>query len=76
MTNHDKMLELTKSKSNKEQIKSWAYANRILVDCLHLEEEFEEMTDSVNHFMDAEFYQNCDDEFELWDKFLDSDFIG
>jgi hypothetical protein len=76
MTNLEKMNKLVGSNSDKEQIIKWAYTNRTLVDCLHLEEEFEEMTNSVNAFMDTEFYQNCDTEFDLWDKFLDAEFIG
>lgn len=67
---------LVGSDSTKEQIINWAYANRILVDCLHLEEEFEEMTDSVNVFMDTEFYQSCEDEFQLWNAFLDMEHVG
>lgn len=76
MTNLEKMNELVGSKADKEQIINWAYMNRILMDCLHLEEEFDVMTNSVNAFMDSEFYQNCNTEFDLWEKFLDAEFIG
>lgn len=75
MTNLEKMNELVGSKANKEQIVKWAYMNRILVDCLHLEEEFDGMTTSVNFFTDTEFYQTNDNEFELWNQFLDSEFL-
>jgi hypothetical protein len=75
MTNLEKMNELVGAKVDKEHIKKWAYMNRIIVDCLHLEEEFSSMTRSVNTFMDTEFYQNCCDEYKLWDKFLDAQYI-
>lgn len=76
MTNLEKMNKLIGSNEDKEQKIKWAYMNRILVDCMHLEEEFEEMTDSVNAFMDTDFYLNNDDEFKLWEKFLDAEFVG
>lgn len=76
MTNLEKMNELVGTNGNKKQIINWVYMNRILVDCLHLEEEFDEMTDSVNAFMDTEFYMNNDNEFELWEKFLETEFVG
>jgi hypothetical protein len=74
MTNLEKMNELVGSDADKDQIVKWAYMNRILVDCLHLEEEFESMKNSVNSFMDnCEFNSN---ELEVWDKFLDTEYVG
>ncbi|CAM4111907.1 hypothetical protein [Mesobacillus thioparans] len=74
MTNLEKMNELVGSEANKEQIIKWAYMNRILFDCVHLETEFEEMEKSVKVFMDTNSYSESDTEFDLWDKFLDAEF--
>jgi hypothetical protein len=75
LTNLEKMNELAGANATKESIKGWAYANRIHVICLHLDEEkFEEMENSVINFLDSGLF--CDDEFENWNRFLDSEFIG
>jgi hypothetical protein len=75
MTNLEKMNELVGTNADKNQIGNWAYMNRITVDCLHLEEEFVSMTQSVDNFTDTDFYFHCDDEHEMWDKFLDAEYI-
>lgn len=76
MTNLEKMNELVKASATKEQIKNWAYANRITVCNLHLDcEEFECMEKSVDTFLDTYDYFGMD-EHEAWDKFLDVDYIG
>ncbi|MBD1379130.1 hypothetical protein [Metabacillus arenae] len=76
MTNLEKMNELVGTiNSAKEQVINWAYMNRIPLCCLCDEQEFEEMENSVEAFMDTVFYMNSDDENEIWDKFLDANYI-
>jgi hypothetical protein len=75
MTNLEKMNELVGSTATKDQIVNWAYMNRILVNCLHLEDEFEEMRKSVVKFVNTDTYLYSDNEFDLWHKFLDSEFV-
>lgn len=74
MTNLEKMNELVGAAANEEQIKHWAYDNRVTVSVLHLESEFKSMERSVEVFLDSENY--IDDEFKNWDEFLGKEFIG
>lgn len=74
MTNLEKMNELVGASASKEQIKSWAYMNRVVVSCLHFEQEFEGMEHSVDCFMESPEYS--DDEHENWDKYLDAEYKG
>ncbi|STO12752.1 Uncharacterised protein [[Flavobacterium] thermophilum] len=77
MTNLEKMNELVGSNANKDQIIRWAYMNRIHVVELPLEEEFECMQQSVDTFCESEDFQNyIDDEFKLWEKFLEAKYVG
>ena len=73
MNNLKKMNELVGASANVEQIKSWAYMNRICVSILHFEDEFKIMKKSVDHFVESNLYN--DDEHENWSKFLDAEFI-
>ena len=73
MTNLKKMNELVGASANVEQIKSWAYMNRICVCVLHEEDEFKIMEKQVDHFVESDLYS--DDERENWSKFLDAEFI-
>ena len=75
MTNLEKMNQLVGDEASKDLIIKWAYMNRILVYDLHFEDEFEEMESSVHNFMSTKFFMENDDEFKLWDKFLDSDYV-
>lgn len=74
MTNLEKMNNLVRQNATKQQIKEWAYMNRILVCVLDLEQEFEPMANSVKAFMDTDEFKQCKDEHEVWDKFLDAEF--
>ncbi|MGD6876900.1 hypothetical protein [Bacillus infantis] len=76
MTNLEKMNKLVDSNANKEQIKKWAYMNRILVESLQFEGEFEEMESSINAFMETDAYFDVHDELKLWDNFLDAEYVG
>lgn len=71
MTNLEKMNELVRSDADKEQIKNWAYMNRIHVVDLHLVKQFEQMEDSVDHFISQGKY-DLEDELNAWDLFLES----
>lgn len=74
MTNLEKMNELTESRATKEQIKNWAYFNRIHVCSLYLDEEsFATLENSVEHFVNSDLFG--EDEFKNWEHFLDSEFI-
>lgn len=73
MTNLEKMNQLVGANVNEEQVKHWAYNNRITVDCLHFEEEFESMEKSVDKFINSELYSV--DEFKNWDEFLRMNYI-
>lgn len=75
MTNLEKMNQLVGSKATKDQIKQWAYMNRILVDCLYLESEFEIMENSINTFINDDSFEFTGDELEMWDKFLENEFV-
>jgi hypothetical protein len=74
MTNYEKMLEIVNINASKEQIKNWAYMNRIAICCLFYEPEFKIMKKSVYDFMETDLY--CNDEHENWVKFLDLEFIN
>lgn len=76
MTNLEKMNELVKSNATKEQIKSWAYMNRITVMSLPLEEEFNELEHSVNHFIENYDYHSKANEHDVWDNFLDAKYVA
>jgi effector-binding domain-containing protein len=77
VTNLEKMNELVGSNATKEEVIKWAYMNRIHVGELALEPEFEEMYNSVENFCNSNDYaDNIDDEFKLWSKFLDSEFVS
>lgn len=77
MTNLEKMNELAGSKADKEQIKQWAYMNRVFVGCLYDEPEFYGMERTVIHFMESDFYtDNFEDETKLWDGFLDFEYVS
>lgn len=76
MTNLEKMNELVGSNADKEQIIQWAYMNRILFDCVHLEVEFEKMGNSVVAFIESSGYSESNTEFDLWNKFLDAEFVS
>lgn len=74
MTNFEKMNELVGTKATKEEIKNWAFHNRIHVICLHIEEEkFSKMKNSVEHFVNSDLFD--DDEHKNWDRFLDSEYV-
>ena len=74
MNNLEKMNELVSSDATKEQIKDWAYMNRILITNLEFEEEFETMKNSVNVFIESEDFSEECSELELWDRFLDANY--
>jgi hypothetical protein len=76
MTNLEKMNELVGSAATKDQIVKWAYMNRICLGGLYDEEEFYNFETTVIRFMETDYYnENILDEFKLWDKFLDSEYI-
>lgn len=50
MNNLEKMNQLVGASATKENIKNWAYENRILVFALGYEEEFESMENSIESF--------------------------
>jgi hypothetical protein len=62
------MNELVGSTATKEQIKQWAYMNRISVDVLDYEDEFESLKEYVDQFVKSDLYS--DDEHKNWDLFL------
>lgn len=74
MKNIDKMRELVNSNASKEQIIEWAYLNRVWLDDLLIEPGFEEMQESIMHFFDKNWLVD-EDEREVWNKFLDSEFV-
>lgn len=76
MTNLEKMNQLIGIDASKEQILKWAYMNRILFDSVYLEEEFEGIEKSVKSFAETIPYEESNTEFDLWDKFLDAEFIS
>ena len=71
----EKMNELVGSKEDKEQIKRWAYMNRIMVMSIHYEEEFEILEKSVEAFIEQVDYHGHADEHEAWDAFLEFDYV-
>ena len=71
----EKMNELVGSAGTKEQIKSWAYHNRIVVMDVHFEEEFEVLAASVDAFIETFDTHGNPDEHAAWDAFLEFDFI-
>lgn len=75
MNNLKKMNELVSSEATKEQIKDWAYMNRILVTDLEFEEEFETMVKSINSFVESNLFSEELTELELWDRFLDAEYV-
>lgn len=75
MNNLEKMNELVSSNASKKQIKDWAYMNRILITDLEFEEEFEVMAKSVNGFIESETFSGELSELELWEEFLDADYV-
>jgi hypothetical protein len=76
VTNLEKMNEIVGENADKKKVIDWAYMNRVHVVDLPNVEPFEEMKNSVDDFYESEdFINNVDDEFKLWDKFLDRDFI-
>jgi len=77
MTNYEKMIQLVKSDASKDQIKAWAYMNRVTVCMLPYEaEEMKPMLKSVDAFMNTKDYQIGLDEDEVWDKFLDAEYVN
>ena len=74
MTIFEKMNEIKGSCATKEQIKKRAYMNRVTVDIVHCDDGFEVLEKSVLAFIESESYGI--NEFENWDKFLDSEFIS
>lgn len=71
----EKMNALIGSDASKEEIKAWAYNNRITVMCVHFEEEFELLEKSVDAFLEAFDYHGNADEHAAWDAFLELEFI-
>ena len=71
----EKMNELIGSEASKEQIKSWAYMNRIMVMSIHLEEAFEALEKSVDAFIETFDYHGNPDEQAVWDAFLEFEFV-
>lgn len=67
------MNQLVGTNVTNEQIKDWAYNNRITVSILYFEEEFSPMKKSVEGFMHSDSYS--DDEFKNWDLFLEEKYI-
>jgi len=78
MTNYEKMKELVGSTATKEEVKAWAYMNRVTVSILPYEaKEMKPMLNSVNHFMSTKLYSdNVLEEDVLWDKFLAEEFAS
>ena len=73
MTNLEKMKELVGSeKVTKEDIISWAYMNRVLLEDLPFEKEFSSMEYSVRKFIEND---ESTSEFETWEKFLDANYL-
>lgn len=72
MTNYKKMLELTRTTATKEDIKSWAYMNRVCVAELAYDEPFKPMYPSVRSFLGGE---NSMDEDENWERFLECEYV-
>ena len=72
---YEKMNELVYSDVTKDQVKSWVYANRICVDSLHLEEEFESLEATVEKFIDETDYHGMTDEHKAWDLFLEYEVV-
>ena len=75
MTNYEKMLELTGDTATKEQVKSWAYMNRVTVSEMCYDKPFECMEKSVDVFSESDKYELGGNEHENWDRFLDCDFV-
>lgn len=76
MNNLEKMNKLVGTSVDKEQVINWAYMNRILFDSLHLVEEFQVMEKSIKAFAETTPYSEINTEFDLWDKFLDAEYIS
>jgi hypothetical protein len=76
MTNLEKMNELVGTEADKDQIMQWAYMNRVVVDCLHMESEFELMENSIKAFINADNFEFTGNELEMWEKFLDAEFVS
>ena len=73
VTNLEKMKELVGSeKATKEDIISWAYMNRFLLEDLPFEKEFSSMEYSVRKFIEND---ESTSEFETWEKFLDANYL-
>ena len=65
------MNKLVKSDATKDQMNSWAYANRIYVCDIPFQEEFESLETTVEKFIEEVDYHGMDDEHEAWDLFLE-----
>ena len=72
MTNYEKMLEITGARATKEEVKSWAYMNRIWVLEMAEIEPFEPMKLSVETFMKDGY---SGDETENWERFLECEYV-
>ena len=72
MTNYEKMLELTGARATKEEVKSWAYMNRIWVLEMADDEPFKPMKASVETFINSDY---SGDETENWTRFLDCEYV-
>lgn len=80
MTNLEKMNELVNEPGDyddKKDIKDWAYVNRVWLDYLPKHDEFRSMENSVKAFKETDFFKKNKmmDEFEVWDKFLDAEYV-
>lgn len=71
----EKMNALIGSDASKEEIKSWAYNNRIMVMSIQFEDEFEALEKSVDAFIETFDYHGNPDEHAAWDAFLEFEFI-
>ena len=72
---YEKMNELVDSEGTKDQIKSWAYANRICVCDVPFEEEFETLEFTVEKFIEEVDYHGMTDEHKAWDLFLEYEVV-
>lgn len=71
----EKMNELVGGQATKEQIKNWAYMNRITVMQMPDEDEFVTLEETINRFIEEYDYHSKPDEHEAWSAFLDFEYI-
>lgn len=79
ITNLDKMNALLVSEMTMEEMKQWVFKRLLFVENIHEEEEFYSMENSVRSFNESIIqklhFPKLMDEFTLWEKFLESEYV-